>query len=69
MSWIHTLGGMLIRIALPLLAAIGAAAFFYYQRGWVFTLSVWTGLAVGLLIYALLDRIQILRRLYRRPPR
>lgn len=69
MSWARTLMGTLIRIALPLLVAVGAAALFYYQRGWVFTLSVWTGLALGLLVYALLDRIQILRRLYRRPPR
>lgn len=69
MSWSRILLGTLIRISLPLLVAVGAAAFFYYQRGWVFTLSVWTGLALGLLMYALLDRIQILRRLYRRPPR
>jgi hypothetical protein len=69
MRWTRILAGTLTRIAFPLLVAVGAAAFFYYRRGWVFTLAVWTGLALGLLLYALLERIQVLRRLYRRPPR
>ena len=65
MSWSRW-SGILTRTLLPLAIAVGAAAFFYYQRGWILRLAVWTGLALGLLVYVLLDRIRILRRLYSR---
>jgi|GEM_PF-7087784 len=66
MSWTRYLAGTLTRIALPLIVAVGAAAFFHYQRHWVLSLAVWTGLALGLLIYALMERVKVLRRLYRK---
>lgn len=65
-KWTRYLGGMLIRIALPLIVAIASAAFFYYQRHWVWELSVWTGLALGLLMYAVMERVKVLSRLYRK---
>ena len=66
MSWTRYLAGALTRIALPLIVAVGAAAFFFYQRHWVWELAVWTGLALGLLMYAVMERVKVLRRLYRK---
>lgn len=65
MTWTRW-AGILTRTLLPLAVAVGSAAFFYYQRGWVFQLAVWIGLALGLLMYVLFERIRVLRRLYGR---
>lgn len=65
MSWTRW-SGILTRTLVPLAVAVGAAAFFYYQRGWVLRLAIWTGLALGLLMYVLFERLRILRHLYGR---
>lgn len=66
MRWMRFLGGSLVRIAAPLVVAVGAAAYFHYQRHWVLTLALWTGLALGVLLYAAIERLKVLRRLYRK---
>jgi len=65
MTWTRW-AGMLTRTLVPLAVAVAAAAYFYTQRGWILRLAVWTGLALGLLMYVLFERIRILRRLYGR---
>lgn len=66
MRWMRFLGASLVRIAAPLVVAVGAAAYFHYQRHWVLTLALWTGLALGVLLYATIERLKLLRRLYRK---
>lgn len=56
----------LIRILLPLAVAVATAAFFYFAREWIPRLSIFTGLALGVLTYIAIQTVERLGVLYRK---